>query len=507
MDRHKLEGLTREELVALAGELGIVRPRSLTVPELIDEIVSRTASSEREKARSRGWLGRARSLLASVIERGLHLPDVAKALRSAPATRPWPVAPPPLATMTLAEIYAAQGHLDKALQVLDEILAREPEHADARSFRQRLDTQSGAKKKPETQPKREEASPPNEVQAAAAVVVQAPEVENTALSFAESAPEVVETNVAEVAAPEPPAQPEVVAEPAVDAIADMAPATELLESEASALAVEPPVEAAPEPSTAVEEASPAEEASAADSFEDQVSDRLDSYDRPSIEELPLPERYNVDEIVGIAVDPMTVYVYWEVRPIVLARAHARSSEGAMVVRVVSVTPSWDGPIVEQRDLPIDALYGDAYVRGLRPGSNVRIGVGWLAHGLFAPFAIGDPVATPRREPAFATASTVARWMPQGAPVPVESGQTAVSMLANALEQAVAAKEGSPLRPASSAERQLLGERWPTFDLGSRGLPAESQKRTQRSTLGGSSELGPGGASDVGFGAKDAVGDP
>src|SRR5690242_16474243 len=176
MDRHKLEGLTREELVALAGELGIVRPRSLTVPELIDEIVSRTATSEREKARSRGWLGRARSLLASVIERGLHLPDVAKALRNAPSSRPWPVAPPPLATMTLAEIYAAQGHLDKALQVLDEILARGPEHADARSLRQRLDAQSGAKKRPETPAKREDASVPNESKAPVETKVAAAEV-------------------------------------------------------------------------------------------------------------------------------------------------------------------------------------------------------------------------------------------------------------------------------------------------------------------------------------------
>lgn len=498
MDRHKLEGLTREELVALAGELGIVRPRSLTVPELIDEIVSRTATNERDKARSRGWLGRARSLLASVIERGLHLPDVVKALRNAPSTRPWPVAPPPLATMTLAEIYAAQGHLDKALHVLDEIIAREPEHADARSLRQRFLAQSAGHKKPEVAPKREDASSPNDLPVAAEVSSAAPVVEN-ASPVVPPAPAIVETNadhapvIAVIAFAE---VPEVAAEPVqtsrmTDA-AENQSAVELVE----AVAVESAIVVVEEAANTAE-ASTVEEPALADSLEDESSAEFDTdtYDRPSIEELPLPERYNVDEIVGIAVDPTTVYVYWEVRPVVLARAHARLSGGTMVVRLVSVTPTWDGPLVEQRDLPIDALYGDAYVRGLRPGSNVRIGVGWLAHGDFAPFAIGDPVATPRKEPAFATASTVARWMPEGMSIPVESGQTTVALLTNALEQAAVPRPAASGRPVSPLEQALLGSRWPTFELGARGSSVELPRKEPHS-WGGSSELGPGGASEL-----------
>jgi len=503
MDRHKLEGLTREELVALAGELGIVRPRTLTIPELMDEIVKRTASSEREKARSRGWFGRARNLLAGVIERGLHLPDIVKTLRQTPSSRPWPVAPPPLATMTLAEIYAAQGHTDKALQVLDEILAREPEHADARSLRQRFDPQSSAKKKPESAPQREEASTPNESPAVVDVVVEVakppviePVIEDVVPPSPAVAPAVVETNLDVMTALEViPVAHEVAAEPVVAEPVTDAPAVDVaLQVVAFA---EPPIEvAAAEEVAAPVETADDEEAVQAESFDDEGSVAFDSYDRPNIEELPLPERYNVDEIVGIAVDPTTVYVYWEVRPIVLARAHARLSEGSMVVRLVSVTPSWDGPITEQRDLPIDALYGDAYVRGLRPGSNVRIGVGWLAFGNFAPFAIGDPVATPRKQVALAAASKVARWMPPGASAPVESGQTTVAMLTTALEQASTSKDGVPSRPLPSAERDLLGERWPTFDLGPRGLPVDETRRPASKTLGGSSELSPGGASDL-----------
>src|SRR5262245_58241173 len=130
MQRRDLEGLTREELIARAERLGVSRPRVLTQPELIDEILSRTHKTERERSKARGWLGRARDLLASVVERGLHLPDAAKSVRSAGAQRV-PSAPPPLPTVTLAEIYAAQGHLDRAVGVLDEVIAREPDHEEA----------------------------------------------------------------------------------------------------------------------------------------------------------------------------------------------------------------------------------------------------------------------------------------------------------------------------------------------------------------------------------------
>lgn len=488
MDRQKLEGLTREELVALAGELGITRPRSLTVPELIDEIVSRTMANERDRARSRGWLGRARNLLAGVIERGLHLPEVAKALRNAPSTKPWPVAPPPLATMTLAEIYAAQGHLDKALHVIDEILAREPDHADARSFRQRLEHQSGTKKQPESQPKREDVltanvSPPpaeapqqtvSEVLEQPAVVALVAETNDAEAAPAESLAQGVTEAQTEVAPAEAVAEvvevaAETVAEvPAID-VPDVTSVQVVAESEAATVGT-PTIE---------------DVYDQAYSLEDEPSASMDADHASSIEELPLPERYNVDEIVGIAVDPTTAYVYWEVRPLVLARAHARLSEGSMIVRLISVTPTWDGPVTEQRDVRIDALVGDVYVRGLQPGSHVRISVGWLAHGEYTPFAIGESVTTPRKEPTVAKASTTARWMPEGAPVPVTPGQTSDASLVMALEQAVRVRtQVGSTRENAASDRDPLARRWPSFDLGSRGLPVEDQRRP---LVGGSSD--------------------
>ncbi|MEZ4301300.1 MAG: tetratricopeptide repeat protein [Polyangiaceae bacterium] len=136
MQRHTLQKLSREDLIREAERAGVPRPRVLTQAELIDEILKRTAASDRDRSRSRGWLGRARDLLATVVEKGLHLPDAAAAIRT--ANRGWPPPPPPLPTVTLAEIYAAQGHLERAVQVLDEVLRRDPEHEEARELRARF---------------------------------------------------------------------------------------------------------------------------------------------------------------------------------------------------------------------------------------------------------------------------------------------------------------------------------------------------------------------------------
>src|ERR1700733_10212708 len=140
MERQDLERMNREQLIAQAERLGIPRPRVLTQPELIDEIIARTTKGERERAKARGWLGRARDLLATVVEKGLHLPEAARALRR--EERPWPAPPPPLPTVTLAEIYAAQGHLERAIAVLDEVLGREPDHREGKAMRERLTEQA-----------------------------------------------------------------------------------------------------------------------------------------------------------------------------------------------------------------------------------------------------------------------------------------------------------------------------------------------------------------------------
>ena len=119
-----LRSLSRRELVERAEKLGVARAAALTKTELVEAI--RDAEDPSSSGRSRTWFGKARDLVARVVEQGLHLPNTAKILRgqaAAPSN-----APPPLPTVTLAEIYAAQGYKDKALAVIDAVLERVPDH-------------------------------------------------------------------------------------------------------------------------------------------------------------------------------------------------------------------------------------------------------------------------------------------------------------------------------------------------------------------------------------------
>lgn len=390
MERHELEGLSREGLIALAEKVGVARPRVLTQPELIDEIIGKTARTPQEKARARGWLGRARDLVARVIEKGLHLPDAARALGGVPSKR-WPDPPPPLPTVTLAEIYAAQGHFERALSVLDEVLAKEPEHRDAGALRERLREQ------------------------------------------------------------------------AARARAQQANAT-----------VESPAEGA---------SAPTAEAAPASGSEEEASDDATA---------PLPSRYEVDEVVGIAVDPRTLYLYWEVRPTTLAHARARRPDGHLAIRVMSVLPSWDGPLTRTRDLPVDALHGDIYVHDVDPGSNVRVSVGWIADG-FQPFAVGIEVAAPKEhplEPTDADSIPIARWRrTQAAPLAAIAGPSVGALPTTPTWRAALDRAqldvASPKAPARSAPSVSFVTGAIVFQE-----PGQIVERTRirRAIRGGASEL-------------------
>ncbi|MEO8798977.1 MAG: hypothetical protein ABI551_13900, partial [Polyangiaceae bacterium] len=76
MNRTDLEALDRDTLVAKAEAAGVHRPAVLTRPELVDELLVRTAADVKapDLKKARGFFGVARDLLARVIERGLHLP-------------------------------------------------------------------------------------------------------------------------------------------------------------------------------------------------------------------------------------------------------------------------------------------------------------------------------------------------------------------------------------------------------------------------------------------------
>lgn len=129
--------MDRDALVSRAEAAGIEGARRLTKPELVDELLKREGTPEAR--RSRGLLGLARDLVARLIERGLHLPDAAKGLRgSRPPAEPVRAAAP-VPTVTLAEIYAAQGHRERAVATLRAVLERDPANPTAEALLAQLE--------------------------------------------------------------------------------------------------------------------------------------------------------------------------------------------------------------------------------------------------------------------------------------------------------------------------------------------------------------------------------
>lgn len=281
--RAELETLSRDALMDRAETLRVPRARILTRFELVDEILKATAPRGDLDLvqRSRGFLGKARDLLARVVERGLNLPDAADRIRAAGLPLPPPPrAVPPVPTVTLAEIYAAQGHVERAEETLRSVLAEEPEHAAARVALRRLaGPRGGGAGGP--QPPEADASPP-----------------------------------APVAKPVP-----------VAAVARR---------------------------------------SAPDAPPDDI---VSSY------------------CVAIPTGPGAFFVAYGLAP-----RMGRSLAGAdVLLRVLVVLPSWEGPRVQVRDLPLPAGVGEVptgHVRleGLPPAGVVRVAVGVLASGVFTPWA-------------------------------------------------------------------------------------------------------------------------
>jgi len=177
MDRAELERLDRDSLIAHAEAAGVARARILTRPELVDELLIRSEADQTTKQRSRGLFGRARDLLARVVERGLHLPDAAERIRAVGGLAPnRPSAPAALPTVTLAEIYTAQGYRDRAIETLERLLAREPDHAPARTLLAQLQDEAYALSPPRMPPEEEEdlGTPEEDAEEPAKTLVEAP---------------------------------------------------------------------------------------------------------------------------------------------------------------------------------------------------------------------------------------------------------------------------------------------------------------------------------------------
>lgn len=185
VDRSALEALARDDLVARARGYGVKRPEVMTRVELVDEILRLCTPNPVERRRLRGWLGVARDLVASVVDRGLHLPDAAAFIRGDVRYEPLRTPQPPVATVTLAEIYGAQGHLDRAVTTLDEVIAKEPELHIARKLRERFAEELARR------PRAQVAAPTEVAESEPAPEAAEPEATKPALPSAERAGESV----------------------------------------------------------------------------------------------------------------------------------------------------------------------------------------------------------------------------------------------------------------------------------------------------------------------------
>jgi len=377
--RAELESLDRDSLIGKAEAAGVSRARVLTRPELVDEILVRQGKDAEATRRARGLLGRARDLLARLVERGLHLPDAADRVRG--------TTPPPrrngaaVPTVTLAEIYATQGHKDKALETLRQVLEREPEHLAAKSLVAKLSSPSYAAPAPKLPPEAE--------------------------GVEERAPDGGEASVGSGGF--------------------TAPVTSSVGAPQGAMGM------------------------------------LDAQ--------PFPPKYDVDECVAIAVDPFTLFVYWELRDDTLAALRKREPKGTLALRVLAIVPTWDGPRTITRDIEVGAQLGDWFIRELPEDAIVRAAIGWLSEGgSFLSAAHSFPAQPAPRDRAPVLAERLARWTPHGT-FPVEPGDVQAAAVARALarsearriaEERIQRGEAAPWAPGEEA-RLGSSER---FGLGS-----------------------------------------
>jgi hypothetical protein len=375
MDRGELEGLDREALVVQAQAAGIRRARILTRPELIDELLRLDPNvTPAQLRKSRGFFGKARDLVARVVERGLHLPDAADRIRTlslgVPAGHEARVPrgePQAMPTVTLAEIYAAQGHRARAIETHRRVLEREPEQGAARTLLARLEDDG-------------------------------------------------------YVAPAPPLPPEPENEP------ELADATDD-DEDGEALTVETPFAtgAVLGPSDQNGEAEfhlapPSDEGrtytfTAPHDDDDGVEVDVDA--QTAVFEIEAAE---VEECIAIPLERNDaggrMYVRWSISWSTIGALLRAMPNGRFVVRAHVVTPSWDAPTTETRDLIIDPDAEQVTLVGLAEPSVVRVAVGWLDGAKFVPLAHSPALEMmPNRG--------LVIWTPKGAiPVPLDDPRAA-----------------------------------------------------------------------------------
>jgi hypothetical protein len=369
-----LDQLSRDELILRARALGARRPEVMTRLELRDEIVRLGEADPAVRRRTRGWLGVARDLVASVVDSGLNLPGAAAAIRGeAKPEHEWQ-GPPPVATLTLAEIYVAQGHTDRALAVLAEVLSNEPDHAAALALRDRLERRgepqrvsTGVRSAPAT----EEATPGRPIPAAPPAVPAVSEAPSDAPAADAEVPSDVSAADADVPSDASAAEAAVLSEAPVED--------------------EPPL-VPPAPAPVVEAAEPEGEAFGAketptpNPFPDEPSPLTADHSILPTDAPPYVEEKTVGGVLSLLPERPACAVVTTTRGVEAFYEMPSTALGA-VLRVVWFTPGAECLEQGERDLPVEPGYHRVTLEGVSPASEVRAALGVASPGSFTPLAV------------------------------------------------------------------------------------------------------------------------
>lgn len=420
MDRGELEDLDRETLVVRAQEAGIRRARILTRPELIDELLRLDPTVDESQLRkSRGFFGRARDLVARVVERGLHLPDAADRIRTmalgTPPSAVPRIEPQAMPTVTLAEIYAAQGHRSRAVETLRRVLEREPDHAAAQILLARLEDEDyvapapALPPEPEVEPELSAAD--DEDDAGDAETIQLPLPDQAAV-YGIDGPTYAGT--------EGEAEFTLLSEPRDEELIDPAhaPTREVPLAPSSA----------PAHAFGVRRRDDEIDVHAKTDVFELVAEREAPGARAasgsSVHEPSELDAEESDDCVAIPMAGGRMYARWSVSWSTLGRLLGAGPNGRFVVRAHIVLPAWDGPRSETRDLIVDPDDGEIVLQDLPAPSVVRVAVGWLDGPTFAPLA-----HSPALE--MAHGDRLMLWTPNGS-VPVALDDPGAAPIARAL---------------------------------------------------------------------------
>lgn len=359
-----LDQLTRDELVQRARALGARRPEVMTRVELRDEIVRLSEPDPVARRRSRGWLGVARDLVASVMDAGLNMPGAAAAIRGDARPAEETTGPPPVATLTLAEIYLAQGHAERALATLEEVLVAEPEHAAALALRERIVNERGGT------PARRRVPPPLEPSAGdepsavdQPIPAPAPFVASIQPSF-----------VASVEAPEATRSPDV-----------GGGMTESRGAGEGSLGAE--LEATPEP---VREAEPVLPPAAEVAVAEEEPSTPVSQPVPTLAAPPIAEDEELDAVFPAAladVHPECALLEQEGRVDGFYTLPPGASDA--VLRIAWFVPTEEGPSVGTVDVPLDPSSHRVSLPRVEPTAHVRGVLGTGVAEAFRPLAVAS----------------------------------------------------------------------------------------------------------------------